>query len=52
MIVLRENKGAEYWNCEQNWLEMSNGLRKNFYFLLIIIFIGWLIKMADWLLIF
>lgn len=52
MIVLRENKGAEYWNCEQNWLEMSNCLRKNFYFLLIFIFIGWLIKMADWLLIF
>lgn len=50
MLVLRENKGAEYWNCEQNWLEMSKCLySNNFYFLLIFIVIGWFIKMTDWL---
>lgn len=51
MLVLRENKGAEYWNCEQNWPEMSNCLGNNFYYLSVFICIGWLIKIADWLLI-
>lgn len=47
MLVLRESKGAEYWNCEQNWLEMSNCLGNNFYYLSVFIFIGWLIKTAT-----